>query len=74
VFDPGFMATGSCASTITYIDGEKGELLYRGINIKDLAENSSYMEVCYLLIYGFLPSKQELIKFEDTVISEMMVN
>lgn len=54
-YDPGFTATGSCASTITYIDGAKGELRYRGYDIKDLAENSTFMEVCYLLIYGELP-------------------
>lgn len=50
------MCSGSCASTITYIDGDKGHLRYRGYNIEELAEKCSYMEVCYLLIYGELPS------------------
>jgi citrate synthase len=51
-------------STITYIDGEKGELLYRGYKIEELAENSTYIETSYLLIYGVLPTKSELQKFE----------
>ncbi|KAM3136916.1 hypothetical protein pb186bvf_011001 [Paramecium bursaria] len=72
--DPGFNATGSCMSTITYIDGDKGQLLYRGYPIEELAQSSSYMEVCYLLIYGELPSKDELKLFEDTMVSEMMIN
>ena len=66
-FDPGFFSTASCVSKITYIDGEKGELLYRGYPIEELAENSSYVEVCYLLLYGHLPSKGELEKFEETM-------
>lgn len=74
VFDPGFTSTGSCSSTICYIDGDKGELLYRGYNIVDLAQNSTYMEVCYLLIYGSLPSKSELVKFEEQVVSEMIIH
>jgi len=49
------MCTGSCASTITYIDGDKGELMYRGYDIADLAEKCTFIEVCYLLIYGDLP-------------------
>lgn len=73
-YDPGFTATGSCASTITYIDGDKGQLLYRGYKIEDLAEYSSFMEVCYLMIYGVLPSKPEFVLFEDHVVSEMMVH
>ena len=56
-YDPGFIVTASCMSNITYIDGAKGELLYRGYKIEDLAEHSTYMETCYLLIYGVLPSK-----------------
>ena len=55
-FDPGFMSTGSCASAITYINGEKGELWYRGYDIQDLASGSSFIEVCFLLLYGELPS------------------
>ena len=50
------MCTGSCASTITYIDGDKGELRYRGYDIADLAEKCTFIEVCYLLIYGDLPN------------------
>lgn len=73
-YDPGFIVTSSCMSNITYIDGAKGELLYRGYKIEDLAEHSTYMETCYLLIYGLLPSKNELEKFEATVVGEMMVN
>jgi citrate synthase len=68
------MCTGSCASTITYIDGDKGELRYRGYDIADLAEKCSYMETCYLLIYGDLPNRSELKALEDLVISEMMIH
>ena len=68
-FDPGFMATGSCMSNITFIDGEKGKLLHRGYNIEELCEKSSYIELCYLLLYGILPVKEELQKFEKTVYS-----
>jgi citrate synthase len=73
-YDPGFMCTASCISNICYINGEKGELLYRGYRIQDLAEHSSYMETCYLLLYGTLPSSSELMKFEEVVIGEMMIN
>ena len=73
-YDPGFMCTSSCISNITYINGEKGELLYRGYKIKDLAECSTYMETCYLLLYGCLPSQTELEKFEKVVVGEMMIN
>jgi len=66
-FDPGYFSTASCVSKITYIDGEAGQLLYRGYKIEELAEKSSYVEVCYLLIYGNLPSKEELAKFEETL-------
>ena len=67
-FDPGFTATGSCVSAITYIDGPAGELRYRGYKIEDLAEKSTFIEVCYLLLYGDLPSKTDLKAFEDSVI------
>jgi len=73
-FDPGFFSTASCVSKITYIDGEKGELLYRGYPIEELAEKSNYVEVCYLLIYGFLPTKEELEKFEQKLVQEMLVH
>eukprot|EP00331_Platyophrya_macrostoma_P002733 CAMPEP_0176423934 /NCGR_PEP_ID=MMETSP0127-20121128/10562_1 /TAXON_ID=938130 /ORGANISM="Platyophrya macrostoma, Strain WH" /LENGTH=446 /DNA_ID=CAMNT_0017804945 /DNA_START=136 /DNA_END=1476 /DNA_ORIENTATION=+ len=73
-FDPGFMATGSCMSNITFIDGEKGKLIHRGYNIEELCEKSSYIELCYLLLYGILPAKEELQKFEKTVVREMTVH
>jgi citrate synthase len=78
-YDPGFTSTGSCESTITYIDGDKGELLYRGYPIDQLAEQSHFLEVCYLLLYGELPSAANLEDFEDrvtrhTMLHEQMVN
>ena len=57
-FDPGFTSTASCESGITFIDGDKGTLLYRGYSIEDLAQKSNYLEVCYLLLYGVLPKKR----------------
>ncbi|MFN4211196.1 MAG: citrate/2-methylcitrate synthase, partial [Devosia sp.] len=51
-YDPGFTSTAACDSAITYIDGDKGQLLYRGYPIEQLSEKSSYIEVCYLLLYG----------------------
>ena len=65
--DPGFMNTASCESTITYIDGEAGVLLYRGYPIEELAEKSSFLEVAYLLIHGELPSADQLAAWEDRV-------
>lgn len=62
-YDPGFTSTASCESRITYIDGDKGVLLHRGYPIEQLAEKSTFMEVCYLLLNGELPSKPELDKF-----------
>ncbi|WP_028108839.1 citrate synthase [Ferrimonas futtsuensis] len=73
-FDPGFMATASCESAITYIDGAKGVLLHRGYPIDQLATRSSYIEVCYLLLFGELPGKAELEKFEKTVTYHTMVH
>jgi citrate synthase len=73
-FDPGFFSTASCVSKIAYIDGEKGELLYRGFPIQELAEKSSYVETCYLLLFGVLPSKTELKKFEETMVQEMLIH
>ena len=61
--DPGYANTGSCVSAITFIDGEKGILRYRGIPIEELAEKSNFLEVAYLLIYGSLPSAEELEYF-----------
>jgi citrate synthase len=73
-FDPGFTCTASCASKITYIDGKNGVLQFRGYLIKDLAENCTYLEVCFLLIFGTLPSKSELENFENEVYGEMHVH
>ncbi|PZP39908.1 MAG: citrate (Si)-synthase [Pseudomonas fluorescens] len=73
-YDPGFMSTAACQSGITYIDGDKGELLYRGYPIEQLAEKASYLEVCYLLLFGELPARAELEKFEDTVMDHTMVH
>ncbi len=56
-YDPGFTSTAACDSAITYIDGDKGELLYRGYPIEQLAEKSHFLEVCYLLLYGELPNE-----------------
>jgi len=64
VYDPGFQNTASCRSGITYIDGERGELLYRGYPIEELAERGSFLEVAYLLIYGELPTREELERWE----------
>src|SRR5208283_136765 len=61
--DPGFSNTGSCKSAITYIDGDKGILRYRGIPIEQLAEKSTFVEVAFLLIYGHLPTLKELDAF-----------
>jgi len=63
-FDPGYTSTASCQSEITFIDGVKGELRYRGIPIEELAEKHSYLESCYLLLHGELPSKEQLTDFD----------
>ncbi len=73
-YDPGFTSTASCDSTITYIDGDKGELLYRGYSIDDLADRSNFVEVCYLLLNGELPSKKELEEFTERVTRHTMVH
>jgi len=73
-YDPGFTSTASCQSTITYIDGDLGELLYRGYPIEQLAEKSHHLEVCYLLLYGELPSAQQMIDFETRVTRHTMVH
>jgi citrate synthase len=66
-FDPAYGNTGSCTSAITFINGEKGILRYRGYPIEDLAEKCTFLEVCYLVIYGELPNKETLKKFEDDI-------
>ncbi|MCB0401022.1 MAG: citrate synthase [Flavobacteriales bacterium] len=72
--DPGFKNTGSCVSEITFLDGEQGILRYRGYSIEDLANKASFLEVCYLLIFGELPNKSELAKFEATIRKYTLVN
>ena len=64
-YDPGFTSTASCSSDITFINGEKGELRYRGYPIEELATKYKYLEVCYLLINGRLPSKEEFLEFDN---------
>lgn len=73
-FDPGFTATASCESKITYIDGEKGILLYRGYPIQQLAEKSNFMEVAYLLLYGNLPTEPQRVDFIRNVTTHTMVH
>jgi citrate synthase len=73
-FDPGYGNTGSCMSSITYIDGEKGILRYRGIPIEELAEHSSFLETSYLLIYGKLPTPSELETFSDHITRHSMIH
>ena len=73
-YDPGFLSTAACASTITYIDGDKGELLYRGYPIEELAVQCDFLEVCYLLLKGELPNAQEKAEFVHTVTQHTMVH
>ena len=73
-FDPGFTSTASCESKITFIDGDKGQLYYRGYPIEQLAENSDYLETCYLLIYGELPSAAQHKEFVETITKHTMVH
>ena len=73
-YDPGYTSTGSCESKITFIDGEKGILLYRGYPIEQLAEKSNFMEVCYLLLYGELPNNNEFEKFKTDITYHTMLH
>lgn len=73
-YDPGFMSTAACNSSITYIDGDKGELLYRGYPIEQLAVNCDFLETCYLLLNGELPNKTQRTEFSDTVTKHTMVH
>ena len=73
-FDPGFMATASCESEITYIDGNKGILLHRGYPIDQLAKNADYLEVCYILLYGDKPTKAQYEEFVAIVKNHTMVH
>ena len=73
-YDPGYTATGSCQSKITFIDGDKGILLYRGYPIEQLSEQSDYMETCYLLLYGELPTAEQKAKFSYDISHHTMVH
>ena len=73
-FDPGFMSTAACESAITYIDGDKGELLYRGYPIEQLATNCDFLETCQLLLYGELPSQKQDTDFVNLVTNHTMVH
>jgi len=73
-YDPGFGATACCTSEVTYIDGNNGILMYRGYPIEQLAQHSSYLEVCYLLLHGELPSQAGLEEFRESVQAHTMIN
>jgi citrate synthase len=73
-YDPGFTSTANCASRITFIDGDKGELLYRGYPIEQLAENSNFLATCYLLLNGELPTNEEFREFRRTITNHTMVH
>src|ERR1700726_1744015 len=73
-YDPGFTSTGSCESKITYIDGDEGVLLYRGYPIEQLAEHGDFLETCYLLLYGELPTPQQKTDFDYRVTRHTMVH
>ena len=73
-YDPGFVSTGSCDSDITFIDGTEGVLMYRGYPVEQLAKHSSFLEVAYLLLYGELPTADELTAFETSITRHTMLN
>src|SRR3954464_4028496 len=73
-YDPGFLSTASCTSSITYIDGDQGILLYRGYPIEQLAQHCDFLEVCYLLLNGELPNKDQKKEFVDIVTHHTMVH
>jgi len=73
-YDPGYASTASCESTITYIDGDEGVLLHRGYPIDQLAEHGSFLEVCYLLLYGDLPNKEEMAAFDHAITNHTMIH
>jgi len=73
-YDSGFLSTASCQSKVTYIDGDKGELLYRGYPIEQLAENCNFLEVTYLLKNGELPNQAQKTDFENTIKRHTMVH
>src|SRR5690606_39497411 len=73
-YDPGYGSTASCESKITFIDGDKGQLLHRGYSIEELASKSDYLEVCYLLLNGELPNKAQKEAFVSTIKNHTMVH
>ena len=73
-YDPGFVATASCDSAITFIDGDEGVLLYRGYPVEQLAEKSNFIEVAYLLLYGELPTAEQLAEFDTSIRTHTMLN
>lgn len=73
-YDPGFTAKASCDSSITFIDGESGVLLYRGYPIEELASHSNFLEVCYLLLFGELPTEAQSAEFEREVTQHTMIH
>jgi citrate synthase len=73
-YDPGFTSTASCESKITFIDGDKGILLYRGYPIDQLAEHGSFIETCYLLLYGELPTREQYLAFDNRIVKHTMVH
>jgi citrate synthase len=73
-YDPGFTSTGSCDSKITYIDGDEGVLLYRGYPIEELAEHGDFLETCYLLLYGELPTASQKRKFDHDIVHHTMIH
>ena len=73
-YDPGFTSSASCKSDITFIDGDKGVLLYRGYPIDQLAENGSFLETCYLLLYGELPNKEQYAHFVNRITHHTMIH
>src|SRR5512137_2023504 len=73
-YDTGFLSTAACASKITYIDGDKGELMYRGYPIEQIAAHCDFLETCHLLLYGELPNKPQKRDFVDVVTHHTMVN
>ncbi len=73
-YDPGFVSTASCHSRLTYLDGDRGQLMYRGYPIEQLAEQSSFIEVAYLMLYGELPNAEQLQKFSNIIVHHSMLN
>ncbi|MEO8034540.1 MAG: citrate/2-methylcitrate synthase, partial [Acidobacteriota bacterium] len=73
-FDPGYVNTGACASAITFIDGEQGILRYRGYPIEELAQKATFVQVCYLLIHGKLPSPEELTAFDEKLTRHSLIH